>query len=549
MNYINFHLTLNNFKCVYNTINIKEIKDKFYCIIYDIYGVKLYKGYIKNGMPNGYGILYKNKKIMYIGKFKNGKIIDNKIFFDINEKKCHKNYYKYDSDIINKTVIEDNIIYIYVKQIDIYKTISIFNSIKKKLVILKYDINKNKPLNKLYYFIKELIKNKINLLDLKIIYLFIYNYNINNNINIHNEILIKLIKLHFYEFNIYIKKLKKKVKYVENNILKNDILKNDILKNDILKNDILNDNIIIIFNYINNLCLDYSNKNKKNIIINLDNIDIRLYKYKCKKEYNILLDNVILKNNIKINIDINDIINIFFIKIKNINSIININKKYNSSNFNNISSSCSSNSSNSNSINSNYSNSNSNISNNSNIEIDDIYLTAKIKNLFIIEKNDILNYNKFMLSIHKKLMYKIKNKNKNKIKNINKINNKTKNNIIKSNSCKDIILLCNKINTLEKIYNINIKNSNTHKLNTFEKNKIIKKAITKLFKKNLNNIKLEIENKYGKILDEDWIYYLSLLHKYLPILIKKRIYTKTISTQTQNNIKLLQTNLIEKTYL
>ena len=154
MNYINFHLTLHNFKCIYNTINIKDIKDKFYCIIYDIYGVKLYKGYIKNGMPNGYGKLYKNKKIIYIGNFKNGKIIDNKFFFDINEKKCHKNYYNYDSDIINKTVIEDNIIYIYVKQIDIYKTISRFNSIKKKLVILKYDNDKNKPLKKLYNFIK-----------------------------------------------------------------------------------------------------------------------------------------------------------------------------------------------------------------------------------------------------------------------------------------------------------------------------------------------------------------------------------------------------------
>ena len=103
-------------------------------------------------------------------------------------------------------------------------------------------------------------------------------------------------------------------------------------------------------------------------------------------------------------------------------------------------------------------------------------------------------------------------------------------------------------NQKEQVSN-NIKNSNTHKLNTFEKNKIIKKEITKLFKKNLNNIRLEIENKYGKILDEDWLYYLSLLHKYLPILIKKRIYTKTISTQTQNNIKLLKTNLIEKTYL
>ena len=53
MNYINFHLTLDKFKCVYNNINIKEIKNKIYCIIYDIYGVKLYEGYIKKGMPNG----------------------------------------------------------------------------------------------------------------------------------------------------------------------------------------------------------------------------------------------------------------------------------------------------------------------------------------------------------------------------------------------------------------------------------------------------------------------------------------------------------------
>ena len=159
-----------------------------------------------------------------------------------------------------------------------------------------------------------------------------------------------------------------------------------------------------------------------------------------------------------------------------------------------------------------------------------------------------------MLSLHKKLMYKI-NYN---IKYKRKIKTKTKNNIIKSNSCKDIILLYNKINTLEKIYNINIKNSNTHKLNTFEKNKIIKKEITKLFKKNLNNIRLKIENKYGKIMDEDWIYYLSLMYKYLPISIKKKIYTKTISTQTlltqtlSTQIKLqplLKKNLIEKTYL
>ena len=55
------------------------------------------------------------------------------------------------------------------------------------------------------------------------------------------------------------------------------------------------------------------------------------------------------------------------------------------------------------------------------------------------------------------------------------------------------------------------------------------------------------------------------MHKYLPISIKKRIYTKTISTQTLltetqtqtqtnlynniKNIKLLKKNLIEKTYV
>jgi hypothetical protein len=82
-----------------------------------------------------------------------------------------------------------------------------------------------------------------------------------------------------------------------------------------------------------------------------------------------------------------------FIKLKNINNIININKKYSSSN----------NSSSTNSINSK--SSNSNISSNSDIEIDDIYLTAKLKKLFIIEKDDILIYNKFMLSIYKKLIY------------------------------------------------------------------------------------------------------------------------------------------------
>ena len=60
---------------------------------------------------------------------------------------------------------------------------------------------------------------------------------------------------------------------------------------------------------------------------------------------------------------------------------------------------------------------------------------------------------------------------------------------------------------------------------------------------------------------EEWISYLNLMHKYLPISIKKRIYTKTISTQTLltetqtnlynniKNIKLLKKNIIEKTYV
>ena len=65
---------------------------------------------------------------------------------------------------------------------------------------------------------------------------------------------------------------------------------------------------------------------------------------------------------------------------------------------------------------------------------------------FIIEKDDILIYNKFMLSIYKKLIYKIKykyksNNNNNKKNNNYKKNKNTKKNLIKSNSCKDIILL------------------------------------------------------------------------------------------------------------
>ena len=54
------------------------------------------------------GILYENKKNKYIGNFKNGKIKDNKTFFDINEKKCNKKYYKYDSNLIKKSIIEVN---------------------------------------------------------------------------------------------------------------------------------------------------------------------------------------------------------------------------------------------------------------------------------------------------------------------------------------------------------------------------------------------------------------------------------------------------------
>jgi hypothetical protein len=526
MNYINFYLTLDKFKCVYNNINIKEIKNKIYCIIFDIYGVKLYEGYIKKGLPNGNGILYENNKIIYIGNFINGKIKNNKTFFDINEKKCNKKYYKYDSNLIKKSIIEDIKTYIYVKQIDIYKKNIRFNFIKHKLSFFNYNIKNNKPLKTLYYFIKEL-KNEINLLDLKLIFLFVYNIN-NNNININinnnnNEILIKFIKKSFYDFIIYIKKLKKKIK------------KEETIE---YKDNIVNDELIIIFNYINNLCLKYS-KNKNNNI-NLININLKLYKYKCKKEYHILLDKLILKNNIKINSD--DLINIFFIKIKNINNIININKKYN-------------NNSSSNSI-------NSNISNHSNIELDDIYLTAKIKNLFIIEKNDILKYNKFMLSIYKKLIYKIKTKhNVTQTKhNINKTkNNVNKNIIIKSNSCKDIILKYNNVNTLQKINNIINNNVKYNKLNIFEKHKKIKKQMIKLFKRNLYDMRLIIENNNGKLLDEDWIYYLSLMYKYLPIPIKKRIYKKTISTQTNNiynnnnNIikikKLLKKNIIEKTYI
>jgi hypothetical protein len=600
MNNKNYYLQLYNFKCIYNNITIKEIKNIFFCIIFDIYGVKLYKGYVKNGIPNGYGILYKNKKIIYTGNFKNGKIINNELYFDINEKKYKKKDYTYDTNLFNNSIIKDTNTHIYVKQIDIInKDISKFNYIKKKILIFKYDFNKNKAIKKLYNFIKELLKNEINILDLKIIFLFIYNYNINNNINTHNEILIKFIKLNFNEFNIYIKKLKNKIKCEKNDILNNnilnnyilmnDILNNDILINDILINDILNDNLIIIINYINNLCLDYSNNNK--IIIKLDNINNELYNYKCKKEYKIFLEPIILKNNININND--DIINTFFIKIKNINNIININKKYNNNfckSINSISS-ISSISSNTNSENSNFSNSNK--SNNSNIDFDDIYLTAKIKNLFIIKNNDILKYNEFMLSIYKNIMYK----NKNKYKKQKKNKSKTKSKIIKSNSCKDIVLLYNNINTLEKIYNINNNNnnnnvnSNTNKLTTFEKNKKIKKEIKQLFKKKINSIKLEIEKNNGNLLDEEWLYYLNIMYKYLPIPIKKRIYTKSISIQTQkiskkriskkriskkriskkrisqksiekniqndiytynkkkNNIKLLKKNLIEKTYL
>jgi hypothetical protein len=547
MNNKNHYLKLYNFKCVYNNSSIKEIKHKIYCIIYDIYGIKLYKGYIKNGIPNGYGILYKHKKVMYIGNFKNGKIIDNKFFFDINEKKCNKKYYKYDSYLFNSSNINVNHINIYVKQININKKISIFKSIKNKLLFFNYNIKNNNPLKKLYYFIKHLVKTEINILDLKIIFLFIYIYNINNNINIHNEILIKFIKLPFYKLTIYIKKIKKK---------------NQSEKNTIINNDILNNNFMIICNYINNLCLDYTNKNNNKISINLDNINIKLYNYTCKKEYYLLLDTLKLKKNTKCESNIDTIINIFFIKLKNINNIININKKYSSSN----------NSSSTNSINSK--SSNSNISSNSDIEIDDIYLTAKLKKLFIIEKDDILIYNKFMLSIYKKLIYKIKykyksNNNNNKKNNNYKKNKNTKKNLIKSNSCKDIILLYNngicKDNTINKINNIkNIKNYYNNKLNIFDKDKK-NKQIEKLFKNKLNSIRLEIEQKYEQITDEEWISYLNLMHKYLPISIKKRIYTKTISTQTLltetqtqtqtnlynniKNIKLLKKNLIEKTYV
>ena len=232
-----------------------------------------------------------------------------------------------------------------------------FNDVPSKLPILATKKNNIKQQNKsifkkigiafitfnpkiqLKLFIKKIYKTKsVNVLDFKIMLIFIYAYKNDLNrfnkkyISLDDNILLKFIKMNFYEFNKMIDDINRGKYNVNTSDLK------------------------YVFVYLNSMFMTDLRNIHTNINIEIKSIS--LYNYSCKPEYHILLNTTKLKKTI----NNDDKINIFCWKLNMFFKLFN-------------------------------KNSNDNDNNDNNITISDIYIDQQIKKLFIINDDDIINYN------------------------------------------------------------------------------------------------------------------------------------------------------------